>query len=35
MEVRAAALSGGSLRLSMRPQLAAETASLRDALRAL
>lgn len=35
MEVRAATLSGGSLRLSMRPQLAAETASLRDALRAL
>jgi AraC-like DNA-binding protein len=34
-EVRMAALSGSGLRLAMRPQLPAETASLRDALRAL
>jgi AraC-like DNA-binding protein len=34
-EVRVAALSGSGLRLAMRPQLPAETASLRDALRAM
>jgi AraC-like DNA-binding protein len=34
-EVRMAALSGSGLRLAMRPQLPAETASLRDALRAM
>ena len=35
MEVRTAALAGGALHLTMRPQLAAEALSLRDALRAL
>jgi AraC-like DNA-binding protein len=35
MELRAAALSGGGRRPSLRPLLRAESASLRDALRAL